>query len=348
MRTVALAGLLASLFATASCLAFAATPPTPATPPAVAPPAAVDPSIKRLAPVVVSGMQTGPGLWKVSKGGNTLWILGLVSPLPRGMDWYAPQTEARLRESSEIIGPPQFAAMVGFGSALKMAFALPTLLRARKNADGKTLAQVLPPDLYARWARLKLQYLPGNDAVEQWRPQFAASALYDAAIKSAGLENDHKISRRVYALADDLKLRKTSSTISFEVSDPKRLAKSFADTPVDDAACFRSVLDQLDADVREAADRANAWAIGDVPELARLAGRSDESCIDAFLQVQAVREMGMQDALPRARLKWLAAVDAALAANRSTFAMLPVQDLLASGGVLDELRRRGYVVETPE
>ena len=35
----------------------------------------------------------GPGLWKVSSGAHTLWILGLVSPVPRKMDWYSPQAD---------------------------------------------------------------------------------------------------------------------------------------------------------------------------------------------------------------------------------------------------------------
>jgi hypothetical protein len=264
------------------------------------------------------------------------------------MDWYSPQAEARLGEAQEIIGPPHFVATVGFGSAFKLAFALPAILRARKNPDGKSLGEVLPPDLYGRWRVLKARYLATDDSVEDWRPQFAALALYDAALKSAGLEPGHRIDARLWKLADEHKLRKTSTAISFKVTDPRGVAKSFAKSNVDDVACFRSVLDQLDADVSDAADRANAWAVGDIAALARLSRSDDDSCLEAFLQVEAVREMGMQDAVARGEQKWLAAADAALAGNASTFAMLPVDQLLSGRGLLARLRAKGYAVEVPE
>jgi hypothetical protein len=256
--------------------------------------------VKQLQKVVVSGVQAGPGLWKVSNGGHTLWILGLVSPVPRKMDWYSPQAEARLGEAQELIGPPGVVASVGLGSAFKLAFAVPAILRARKNPDGRTLREVLPPDLYGRWSGLKARYLPRDDDVEDWRPSFAASALYDAALKAAGLEQGNRINARVFDLADKRKLRKTSATIAFKIDDPRGMAKSVARAKVDELACFRSVLDELDADVADAADRANAWAVGDVAGLARLVRADDDSCLAAFTQVEAVRELGMQDAVPRA------------------------------------------------
>jgi len=133
------------------------------------------------------------------------------------------------------------------------------------------------------------------------------------------------------------------------LSDPKGLAKSITKSNVDDAECFRSVLDQLDSDLAHAAQRANAWAIGDVPELLRLVRRDrNDSCLDVFRQVEAVRETGMLDAYPRAQQKWLQAVDAALAANDTSFATLPMRELVASDGLLTRLRAKGYLIEAPE
>lgn len=341
MRRIVLPGLLvvAAAAIVFECAAASAAVPAPI---AEAP-------VKRLQTVVVSGQQAGPGLWKVSRDGHVLWILGIVSPVPRKMAWHSPQAEAELARAQEIIGPPGVSATMGWGGAFKMAFAMPTMLRARKNPDGKALRDVLPPDLYVRWSGLKALYLPRDDSVEAWRPEFAAMSLYEAATKSAGLEGSQHITERVYALADRYKLKRTSATIRFELKDPKGLAKSFTRSNVDGVACFRSVLDQLDSDVRDAADRANAWAVGDVAELARLtADDRRQSCLDAFMQVEAIREMGMADAIPRARQQWLAAVDAALVANAATFATLPMNELLGGSGLLAELRAKGYAVEAPE
>jgi len=345
MRSLALLALLCSSnVAMAANVAGATT--APATTGNPAPPA--PDGVKQLQKVVVSGVQSGPGLWKVSNGAHDLWILGLVSPVPRKMDWYSPQAEARLAEAQELIGQPQVVATVGLGSAFKLAFAMPAILRARRNPDDKALREVLPAELYERWRGLKAVYLPDDDDVEDWRPSFAASTLYEAALKSAGLENGHRINARINDLADKRKLRRTSATISFKIESPRGMAKSFANAKVDEVACFRSVLDQLDADVSDAADRANAWAVGDVTALTRLVHADDDSCLEAFTQVEAVRELGIQDAVPRAEQKWLAAVDAALATNATTFTTLPMPMLLADDGLLARLRAKGYAITPPE
>ena len=41
--------------------------------------------IRDEAPVVVSGEQPGPGLWRVEKDGHVMWVLGTQSPLPEHM-----------------------------------------------------------------------------------------------------------------------------------------------------------------------------------------------------------------------------------------------------------------------
>ena len=58
-----------------------------------------DTSTMTIAPVVVSGLQPGPRLWKVSRDGRVMWVLGTMSPLPKGLDWAPGETAARLREA---------------------------------------------------------------------------------------------------------------------------------------------------------------------------------------------------------------------------------------------------------
>ena len=37
--------------------------------------------------VEVKGVLPGPGFWQASKGGNTVWILASIRPVPKGMEW---------------------------------------------------------------------------------------------------------------------------------------------------------------------------------------------------------------------------------------------------------------------
>ncbi|MCM2337007.1 MAG: TraB/GumN family protein [Pseudomonas sp.] len=298
--------------------------------------------------VLVTGQQAGPGLWQVRNGANTLWILGTVWPLPKDVDWYSPQAETVLARADEVIGRPGFSASVGTGGMFKLAFALPTLLKARRNPGGKELSDVLPPDVYARWAALKREYLPRNDGVEKWRPTFAAGELYSAAIKRRGLSGGN-VGERVNATIKKRGITVTTTRIETRIKDPKGMARAFSRTPLDEVQCFGSVLDRLEGDVATAAERANAWAVGDVATLRALAGRpSLQSCFDTFAQTDVAREMGMDDALARSQAKWIAAAEAALARHDTTFAMLDLDDVLGDAGLLARLRARGYEVVSPE
>lgn len=306
-------------------------------------------AITDLSPVMVSGQYSGPGLWKVSKGDHALWILGTVSPVPKKMDWYSPQAEAVLARAQEIINAPGMAGTVGVGSAFKAAFAMPTILRARENPGGRTLQEVLPPDLYARWRTLKPLYLGEDRSVEQWRPFFAASTLYQGALKRSGLSSGTAVGDRIDELRKKHKIESTSTMSRTQIKSPRKLAKSLAGANIDDVQCFRSVLDRLELDVANAAERANAWATGDIATLTRLVNRGDMlPCYEALADTEAARSLGMDNGMQRSEALWLKSAEAALAAKHTTFATLPVEQLLEADGLLARLQARGYAVEVPE
>ncbi|MEP6633784.1 MAG: TraB/GumN family protein, partial [Luteimonas sp.] len=148
--------------------AFAQTPPPAINAPAIDTPVS-DPTVVDLDTVVVSGTQPGPGLWKVSKGDHVLWILGTLSPLPRRMEWISGEVEKTIAQSQAVIDPPSVKLDTGIGFFRSM-FLLPSLLKARRNPDGRNLQQVLSPALYARWSVLKARYIGDDAGVEQWRP----------------------------------------------------------------------------------------------------------------------------------------------------------------------------------
>src|SRR5690348_12132082 len=150
--------LLCFALATSTVLAAQAQlPPSAAT--TATPPVPSD--VPLLAPVVVSGVVPGPGLWKVSKGDHVLWVLGTLSPLPGHIQWESHEVAQVLAQSKQVLLEPKIKlkADVGFFGKL---FLLPTAYGARKNPDGKTLDQVMDAPTYARWLALKQKYL-GDD-----------------------------------------------------------------------------------------------------------------------------------------------------------------------------------------
>lgn len=299
--------------------------------------------------VLVTGEQPGPGLWKVTKpadpAGHALWILGSHSPLPKDMQWRSTELETTLAASAELLAPVNVDADVGVMDTLAM---LPSLVGVRNNPDGRKLQEVVPPELYARWLPLKSRYLGRDNDVEKWRPIFAAQELYRAALKDHGLVPYEGVWPTVEKLARKQRVRLVEPEIQLKFPKARAAVKDFKSMPLDDVECFARTIQRLENDLDLMRDRANAWAVGDVARLQRLAPVERASaCIGVILDSSLVRERGLADVPERVRAAWLEAAELALARNASTVAVLSIDELLRPAGYLARLRERGYVVEDP-
>ena len=302
---------------------------------------------KDLPAMVVSGELPGPGLWKVSKGDHVLWILGTLTPLPKKMQWQSRQVSDTELAAQTVLLPPaiKLNAKVGFFGSLLL---LPRLVGIRNNPDGRKLADVLPPPVYARWQALKARYLGHDGGVEKYRPMFASFKLYRAAVKEAGLSDDDIAGKLVRKLAKAHDIPLVDTSYRFTVADPKAALTEFRHGSMDDTRCFEQTLDRVEHGVPQMQARANAWATGDIDTLANMprdhAGRA---CADAFSGADFARQQGLQDLPEKMAQSWMDAADKALTQNHSTLALLPMGDLLAPDGYLARLEAQGYAVESP-
>ncbi|MGH8025338.1 MAG: TraB/GumN family protein, partial [Pseudoxanthomonas sp.] len=219
----------------------------------------MEPVVREMETVVVTGVQPGPGMWKVSKGDHVLWIMGTLTPLPKGMSWLSRDVEAVLAQADEVIDPPSanFDSDVG---VLRGMLMIPSLLKARKNPDGRTLREVLPAPLYARWFVLKAKYLGRDEGVEKWRPVFASQELYQAAIKKSGLTQTGVVGPVVNKLIKEKKIKRTPAMVKVMIENPKQAIKEFSASPLADIECFEKTLTRLESDLPIMAARANAWS----------------------------------------------------------------------------------------
>ncbi len=301
-----------------------------------------------LATVVVSGVQPGPGLWRVSdQAGHALWILGTLSPVPRRMRWESAEVERVLAEAGSILTEPgaTVRAKVGLFAGLGM---LPTAMRARNNPERQRLVEIVPEADYRRWTVLRQRHLGSGTAIEKRRPILAADALFREALDDSGLTADDRVWPVLRKLARKHEVEIVDVRVAVEISDPKAALKQFAREDLDDLPCFTATLTRLETDLEAMRQRANAWAIGDIETLRELPYRDQEVvCAQAMLASEVAREQGITDLPARVRAAWLDAAEAALARDATSFAVLPMRTLLAEDGLLAELGRRGYRVEQP-
>src|SRR5271169_5880859 len=102
---------------------------------------------QQLDEVVVTGERPGPGMWHVHRGSAQLWILGSISPLPKGITWRSTQVEQVLDSTRQVLVPKPLE--IGIVRILWLLITERELLMVR---GGKRLKDVMPAGLHARFA----------------------------------------------------------------------------------------------------------------------------------------------------------------------------------------------------
>lgn len=280
--------------------------------------------------VVVTGERPGPGLWTVSDGDSTLYILGTYSPLPKHMTWRSRQVISVISRSQEVLGP--------YTVTLQVSQSAPQL------TPHAPLKDVLPRHLYARWRRLAIPLLPGNSTAERLLPSQAALVLRTAALDQHGLTDSGEVWRSIYASAAkySVPVRSLEYPINYARSKlPRRSRRQ-------EIRFLERTIVSFDADLELARDRATAWANGNVTLLRSLAISEEE-------RMRTLSEswpyLTRKDALAvsrwaEERLIW--ELRGALQRNEVTFAALPIYVLLGSDNILSRLRDDGLIVTDPQ
>jgi uncharacterized protein YbaP (TraB family) len=326
-----------------SRFAFADSPPQTLSDDQTAPPSS---GATTLDTVMVTGEQPGPGLWKVSNGDHVLWILATAYPLPKNMVWQAKEVETTIAQSQEVIANVSGKLDISFFHKLTL---LPAAMSARKNPDGKTLKDVLSAADYSRWKVLKAKYIGSDTGVEKFRPMFAAQELNQKAMDKSGLVGNGVVWDKVKDAAKKNRVRIVEPEAKIPVDDPGQMIRDFKTTTGDlDAACLVATMRRFESDMSVMQQRANAWAVGDIQALKTLPlPQVRDVCVQALRSNDRLSEQ-MNVAIEKMFTAWTVEAESALTKNASTFAVIPMENLLVKDGPLDRLRQKGYTVEDPE
>jgi uncharacterized protein YbaP (TraB family) len=319
-------GLRSRLGVTAAVLLLLGTPSlaqAPAAPPHIVP---NDPDAVLVEELIVVGRLPGPAWWTVSNGASTVYVLGAPSLAPKHMDWDRGIFERRLAGANEVILPFQ-DIKVKVAGVFGAAF---NFMRLRGGGpfeatlDGPTRARFIA-------ARTRLGEPADHYAT---RNPLAAGLI---------LATDYR-DRSALTTTDPTKLIKllaarAKAPIAQRSYDIGPLMGAIVRTPADAGrACFDEVMAQVEAGPGITQAAARAWAQGDVRG-ALANERTYERCIALV--------PGAQSFDARVKADQVAAIEQALRRPGHAIAVVPLRPLLAQGGVLDQLRAKGFTVKTP-
>lgn len=294
-----------------------------------APPAAAGEEID---PIVVSGERTGPALWLLRRGESNVWILGALSPLPKDITWRSDEVERVIADAGTVlVGKP---LEIGFARALWVFLAHHDLLVV---PDGRRLRDVLPPELYRRFATQRDRYTGDRDKWERYRPILAAAFLEETALRAAGLSTRIDMADTVRSLAR----RHGVAVDEVSVTGVRDLLDVLKTVPAaTEDKCLAAALSSIETGLPRMAQRAAAWSRGDIAGMQRLPD-SDE---DLACRAALMSDSGAADLYGRMRQAWVAAIIAHARAPGTTLAVVHFDMLLARGGLLDQLQSEGFAL----
>jgi hypothetical protein len=317
--------------------------------------------------IVVTGVLPGPPLWKVTNGEHALWILPLVNLYPKKMEWESDRVERLIAGSQEFIAMPYAGRITATANPIAIIRLMGVYKETTHLQDGKRLADILPPEIYQRYLKLKALHFPNDDQIDKLTAREAGKRMQQEILDDENLEQLSYANPSSPAVIMDslykwLKRNKTirrTSTSHLVVDALKSnevkagreeaVAVMSSDSHREfEVACLAAKIAYFENDFELAKKRANAWAQGDADELIRHATALKNDVALQSLRGPCRMLSASDDAIDLEKIsheKWLAAVATALTNNERTFAVLGINDILDPNGLITKLQAKGYAIE---
>jgi uncharacterized protein YbaP (TraB family) len=266
-------------------------------------------------------------MWKLVKGSSTVWVLGVVTPLPKGLKWNTAPLMHVLDGANRVILP----SMTSVGPFQAME-----ALSRSHLPKGKTLETEVPPDVASAY-RLVLSRIGRDPAkYENEKPAWAALMLDIDVAKSPGFDASEPVAT-VIRLAREKHVPTSQRNYA-----SGGMLDQLVSLPDDEG---RAVLSDAVRGAQFALDHqqtaGQAWAQGRLQELR--ANLSPASSPTGLL----LHTPAYQANFTRSVDDTVSTIHQALSEPGTTVAILSLTSLARLGGALDVLKKEGVTVMEP-
>ena len=287
-----------------------------------------DPEATVVDELVVTARVGGPAWWRVSLGDGAVWILGVPPGLPKGFAWDTKGLDMRLAGARGVITPA-----IGKANLLD----IPALLHLRAMMKSKTpLEDTLPTDLRERF--LAGAHALGRDPsrYDHWNAFYAAALMLDDFRKTSGLD----IFAPMPAITRAVRAHglKPAPAATYKALPVIRLGVAQLDREVEQS-CLAEALDEIAGGRERQVRAAEGWNRGEIG-LALTAAVGFDHCLNMLPEGAFLSRKSMADEA--------SAIGTALAQRGAVVAVMPLRQLIAEDGVLEQLKAKGYSIRTPD
>ncbi len=285
--------------------------------------------------IVVTVERSGPEMWHIRRGDAQLWILGSLAPLPKGITWRSRQAEQVMQSTHVVLLTKPLE--ISFAHAVWIFLTHHDLLVVK---GGRKLKDVLPPDLYQRFAAQRAKYTSETGKWEHFRPIIAAAFLEETALHRSGLSSRIDLGAAVRSLAD----KHNVPIEEVKIAGVRDILDTLKTVPVaTENKCLAAALSTTESGLPRLVLRASAWTRGDIDAMQQL----PDSAEDVGCHAALVSDTGSADLLSQIEQAWLKAINERVVGRQVVMAVVNIDLLLEHGGLFDNLRAQGYSVEAP-
>lgn len=261
----------------------------------------------------------GLPLWEVRGHGNTVYLLGSIHLLRQEAYPLDPAIYEAFDAAQTVAFEIEMEEMMQGGMEMMTRGALPL---------GRTLADVLPADVYAELERRAVGLPIPFDALKGMKPWLASMMVSVIALQQAGFEAAMGVDLHFHQRAREAGKRTMGlETVKDQIDAMDGMSEGAQ------IALLRSTLADLDSAVVQLDQATELWRRGDADGLAAMFTKSMRD------QPELVERL----LLARNR-RWVPQIEELLRSGSPAIVIVGVGHLVGEGSVVEMLRARGYTV----
>jgi uncharacterized protein YbaP (TraB family) len=266
--------------------------------------------------------QTGKNfLWKVEGNGAAAYLLGSLHVLTP--EWYP--LSARINQA--FAESKTLVEEVDIDETSDPTTMMAALAKAMLS-DGKTLDQVVAPEVYAEVTRRAEKAGLPMVALQRMKPWLVAITLMAPTLQASGFKPELGVDRHFYdrAKASGMK-RQALETIAYQLDRFDQLSPKLQED------LLKTTMEDLDTEVTGVKEMAQAWSAGNVTSMEKLTLAALQESPELYKRLLVERNNN-----------WLPHVEACIKEKAGCFIVVGAAHLVGPDGLPALLAKKGYKV----
>jgi len=279
--------------------------------------------ILALVSIPVFGQKAGSQfMWKVEgPGGSSAYLLGSLHVLTAEFYPLSAIINKAFAESKTLVEEVDIDEM---NDPMVMMAALSKAMLA----DGRTLDQVIAPDVYAEVKKRAEKAGMPMAAIQRMKPWLVAITLMAPTLQAAGFKPELGIDRHFFDRAKDSGMKRQGlETMAFQLDQFDSLSPKLQEE------LLKTTMEDLDKEVNGVKEMAQAWQFGNVAAMEKM----------TLTELQEAPEL-YQKLLVDRNHNWIPHIETCLKQNAGCFVVVGAAHLVGPDGLPTLLSKKGYKV----